>query len=56
MVDLWPRYLHYIVRGHRTQKLRTAFFYANFVEENQRYRVREVSSLDDYINYESIKL
>lgn len=56
MVDVWPRYLHYIVRGHCTQKLRNAFFYADFVEENQRYRVREVSSLDDHINFKSIKL
>jgi hypothetical protein len=56
MVDLWPRHLHCIVRSRRAQKFKTAFFYANFLEEDQGYIVKEVSGLDNQYNYETIGL
>jgi hypothetical protein len=56
MVDLWPRYLHYMVRSRCAQKSKTAFFYAKLVGEDHRYVVKEVSGLGDHNNYISIGL
>lgn len=52
----WRRYLRYSRSGSCTrQTIATSFFYAAYLEEDGRYAVREVSGIENYNNYVTIR-
>jgi hypothetical protein len=55
-VDALTPYLRYVVRGHCSQRFKTAFFCASYLEEDDRYIVREVDNIGGFNDYETISL